>query len=177
MDKPQLILGTAEFGHPNYAPFPTKLQILRILNLAWEAGIITLDTADSYNCNDLLSNWAQPFSLMVKTRDIDKVKNNNYIYHYQMQEKPIEGILEASVYTEEQMAGLNTVIIPFNINDTYLAKIYVPEVFMRSVFGNGQLLKEYTVKDCLDFVKRHEPTGIIIGVRSERELEEILKVY
>lgn len=173
--KPELVLGTSEFGHPDYAPHPFKQEIVRILNLAWNFGIRTLDTADTYGL-DGLEGLFGGFKQLKKSRT-----DKDAFYHYTQTEGRLEGLEKASVYTLEQLNGLKEVIFPLNINNTTFSSIKFhmhTKYYARSVFDRGKLLDEgYSVKDCLDFVKRHSVNGIIIGVKSTKELEQILEVY
>lgn len=170
-----LILGTSEFGHPDYAPHPPKQEIVKILNLAWNNGIRWLDTADTYNL-DPLKGLFGGFRQLFKSRVA-----KDCFYHYKPNEARLEGLEKASVYDLEQIEGLKEVIFPLNINNTTFSSIkfsMAKKYYARSVFGKGSLLEEgYSVKDCLDFVKRHPVNGIVVGVRSLRELDQILEVY
>ncbi len=174
----RLILGTAEFGPQPYgegvkAP-PTKIEIVRILNLAWEAGIRTLDTSDQYGTEPIDSLFVG-FDRLFKSR-----QEKSAYYHYKQLEEPIKGIKKASVYTPAQVQGLEEAIVPFNINNTtFLGQALPPRTCIRSVFDRGRLLKAgYSVKDCLSFVKRaNAPGGVIVGVNSVKELTQILKAW
>lgn len=174
MTKPELILGTAEFGHPSYDPHPDKKEIIRILNLAWESGIRTLDTADSYH-TEHLEPYFGGFKRLFKSRTAREA-----FYHYKPLESPIRFIKRASVYDLEQLEGLREVIVPLSLNNTkFVDKLdQINIVYARSVFDNGKLLQEgYSVRDCLSFVKRQPVNGVIVGVRSVKELMEILTSY
>jgi len=181
--KPPLILGTAEFGTEPYGEGATEVlsdfEIHRILSLAWEAGIRILDTAEAYHTEgvDYLFSGFHRFekgkSLGRATFEID------YFYHYGVEE-PNKGVKFASIYRPEQLEGLKRVIVPMNLNNTTFIHgcSLANEVYARSVFDRGRLFKDgWTVKDCLDFVKRQRVNGIIVGVNSVKELEEILRVY
>lgn len=175
----KLILGTAEFHPEGYAgkACPSIKEIIRILNLAWEGGIRTLDTAEAYNNKEVLDKYAGGFGRINKSRYEGISNCDLQYYHYKETEEPRQGITYASVYTKEQLAGLEHVIIPFSINNTLFAgPIYKRPPILRSVFDRGRLLEQgYTVKDCLSFVKRYHTEGVIVGVNSVKELEEILK--
>lgn len=174
----QLILGTAEFGHPNYAPFPDEKEIVRILNLAWEGGIRILDCADTYGCDNLINKYGLRFVHLNKTRDKSKVVHIlNSWYHYKPGESPIKDVIRASVYDPAQLEFLESAIVPMSIENTDFIPTYkhFSEYYARSIFANGRLLQQgYTVKDCLSFVSRHYVQGVIVGVKSVKELEEIL---
>lgn len=192
--KPPLVLGTAEFNPAGYNndKCPSKKEIVRILNLAWEAGIHTLDCADSYGCNELLGECNQGFTSILKTRDLDKCYQSyfesypEWYYHYGLDEPVRSSLQYASVYGKWQITQeLQKVIIPFNINNTAFRYVEhsctLRSIYLRSIFDRGRLFKQgYTVKDCLTFAKRfYHPqlSGIIIGVKSVKELEAILKEY
>lgn len=174
-----LILGTAEFNPEGYAgkPCPSTKEIVRILNLAWEAGICRLDTAQDYNNSELLASLAQPFSQIYKCRDKSL---HSAFYHYKQDETAFR-CCNASIYTFDQAhAVVDNLIVPFNISRTEFNPLNFQNkvVYARSVFERGRLLKMgYTVKDCLSFVKRHGFDGIIVGVCKEKELKEILKAW
>lgn len=173
-----LVLGTAEFNPEGYAgkPCPSKQEIIRILNLAWEGGIRILDTAEAYNLG-----WVKPyfgaFAKINKSRSLP-LESGTY-YHYASAEEARQGVEFASVYGVAQLFGLRGAIVPFNINSTAFLDAAIPrETYARSVFDRGRLLEQgYTVKDCLSFVMRHNLTGVIVGVSSEKELAETLKVW
>ncbi len=189
-----LILGTAEFAHPAYAPHPDKKEIKRILALAKEGGINILDTADSYECEELLAKEAKGFCIYTKTRNW-KVKLNwgdnelrGILYHYQPNESLIElpfvhrwVNLGASVYDLAQLPSNTSRIlqVPFNLENRTFQSVFddYRTVFVRSVFNRGELLTRYSAKECLDFVKAYRPDGVIVGVRSTKELEDILKAW
>ena len=171
----KLILGTREFGSAYGEGVqipPSNPEIIKILNLAWESGIRTLDTADTYGTEGVEKYFGE-FDRLFKSRTI-----KDAWYHYQPYEPPLKGIKKASVYTREQLADLDNVVIPLNIHNTEFVGVKAPIVYIRSIFDRGKLLAQgYSVKDCLSFVKRHNPQGVIVGVNSLKELEEILSVW
>jgi hypothetical protein len=173
--KPDLVLGTAEFGHPDYAPFPEKKEIVKILNLAWNNGIRLLDTADTYNLEELEGLFGG-FKKLNKSRT-----DKEAFYHYKPLESRIEGVKKASVYDLAQLEGLKEAILPLNINNTTFASIswgMGTKRYARSVFDKGRLLSEgYSIQNCLDFVKRHPVDGVIVGVRSVDELLQVLNAW
>ncbi len=168
----KLILGTAEFDPKGYAGKPPvgKKEVVRILNLAYEAGVTTLDTAVAYNVDESLFGG---FGLIRKSKEL----RPDHFYHYSTAEEPRVEALKASIYSLEQAKDVNEVIIPLNINNTVFKDVRAPITYIRSVFDRGRLLPEYTVKDCIGFVRRHNPQGIIVGVNTVTELEEILKAW
>lgn len=192
--KSPLILGTAEFNPDGYNSMEvvTVPEVKKIFALAREAGINLLDTAESYGCHSLIKDYAKGFSIYTKTRDWSVNLNwgdnelRGILYHYRFNEERalMPHIhrwvnLGSSVYLKAQLPEEVTRIIqvPFNIKDCSFISVFdtYRTVFVRSVFGRGELLKEYSVKDCLAFVSRYRPDGIIVGVKSAAELEEILQ--
>lgn len=188
-------MGTAEFDPIGYPPGCPPLpieEIRKIISCAKEGGIDIIDTAERYNCSEMLRDEAKGFCIYTKTKSwkvrLDWGKNElrGILYHYRIGEPRITFPfihrwvnLGASVYDREQLPEDKCRIlqVPFNIElrtfedvfDTYRT------VFIRSVFGRGELLKKYSVKDCLDFVRPYRSDGVIVGVRSVKELEESLK--
>ncbi len=67
--------------------------------------------------------------------------------------------------------------IPFNLGDNTFIECFNTHrtVFVRSIFKRGELIRPYGIKSCLNYVKLYRPDGIIVGVKSSRELEEIIK--
>ena len=195
MDKSRLILGTAEFNPIGYSDIlpVSGTEIVRILHCAKEGGINIIDTAESYNCYNILKTFAKGFCIYNKTRDW-KVNLNwgdnelrGLLYHYGNEEKVIDFPfihrwvnLGASVYNKSQIPESTRIIqIPFNIENTEFINCFNTHrtIFVRSVFKRGKLLKKYSIKECLHFASEYRPDGIIVGVKSVKELEEILKVY
>ncbi len=194
LPKNKLVLGTAEFNPAGYngeAP-PSLAEIKRIFALAREAGINLLDTASSYNCYEVIKNEARGFSIYTKTRDwiipLDWGDNElrGILYHYQPgeDEKELPFVhrwvnLGVSVYDPLQLPTnkLRILQVPLNLGNPQFANVFTDyrTVFVRSVFARGQLLKEHSIKECLEYVAQFRPDGIIIGVKTVKELEEILK--
>lgn len=190
----QFILGTAEFAPEGYGGkrgLPLA-EIRSILACAKEGGITLLDTAESYGCQDVIRREAKGFCVYTKTRNwkvtLDWGDNElrGILYHYEPkeQEVPLPFIhrwvnLGVSVYEQHQLPEnkLRILQIPFNLENQAFKECFTSyrNLFVRSVFGRGELLKTHSVKECLDFVKAYRPDGIIVGVNSARELEEILK--
>lgn len=173
----QLIIGTAEFDVQGYAgkPRPSKREIVQILNRAYEAGVRTLDCADTYGTEDI-DGLFSGFKRLFKTREVPLLKGR--YYHY----KPGEANGfhdQASVYDVEQLQGLKRAIVPMSLADTRFTNVkHLEDIYARSVFNRGKLLEEgYTVRECLTFVYRQQPTGIIVGVSSLKELEEVLTAW
>lgn len=193
---PPLILGTAEFNPEGYNKQPRVniLEIKRILSCAKEAGINIIDTAESYNCQEIIKKFAKGFCIYTKTRDWKVTLNwgdnelRGILYHYVPNEPQVKlpyihkwVNLGVSIYNFEQLPEnkLRILQVPFNINNTQFQYCFnqFRTVFIRSIFGNGRLLKKYFIKDCIRFIKQQPIEGVIVGVRSVKELEEILKAY
>ncbi len=192
----RLILGCAEFDPLGYAgkQTPSLKEVRSILSLAREGGINMLDTAESYNCANIIRREAKGFCIYTKTRDwrVNLDWGNNelrgILYHYDYAEKPVElpfvhrwVNLGVSVYDERQLPEDNKRIlqIPFSLENFSFMGCFrkYRTVFVRSVFNRGECLKKYTVKECLDFVKDYRPDGVIVGVQSAKELNQILKAW
>lgn len=194
----KLILGTAEFGPVPYgtAKEPISLaEIDGILNLASKAGITILEGSEFYHCDATLQNPKfdviykvdSPYSL---NRCLHNTGRNHFmglLYHHhskdtkaQMpQRDPRISYSGSSVYSHNQILGSEDMIeVPLNIENREFENVTAPVKLVRSVFGRGELLKKYSVKECLDFV-RSNPTvhGVIVGVNSKVELEQILKAW
>lgn len=192
----QLILGTAEFNPEGYTgkPCPSDKEISAILALAREAGITLLDTAESYGCAYTIKKLAKGFCIYTKTRDwkvqLDWGQNElrGILYHYEPNEASLDlpfvhrwVNLGVSVYDRAQLPSNTSRIlqVPFNIEKREFEDCFEDfrTVFVRSVFGRGELLKKYSVKECLDFVKSYRADGIIVGASSAKELEQILTAW
>lgn len=192
----RLILGTAEFSPDGYAGKPAVdvLEVRNIFGLAREAGITMLDTAESYGCHELIKNFARGYSIYTKTRDwkVQLAWGDNelrgILYHYGHDEKPVNlpfihrwVNLGASVYKNEQLPEEVTRIIqvPLSIKNHHFNWVFETyrTVFVRSVFDRGELLKDFTIKQCLNHAKRFRPDGIIVGVNSAKELDDILVAW
>lgn len=172
----KLILGTAEFNPAGYAgkPCPSNQEIVRILNRAWEGGVRTLDCADTYGTENI-EDFFGGFDRINKTRTCTLPC---YWYHYKPDE-PLQAVQKASVYEIEQLAGLDEAIVPMSINNTDFINSCTSCIpYVRSVFDRGRLLDQgYSVRDCLSFVARQKIKGVIVGVNSVKELEEILTAW
>lgn len=191
--KVPLVLGTAEFNPEGYNGVKVEEEeAVRIFSLAREAGIHLLDTAESYNCHDLIKYCAKGFSVYTKTRNwrVNLAWGDNelrgILYHYGFLEERRElpfihrwVNLGASVYLPAQLPDerMRIIQVPFNIDDCRFINVFETyrTVFVRSVFNRGKLLEKYSVKECLDFVQKYRPDGVIVGVKNVKELEEILK--
>lgn len=190
----KLILGTAEFHPLGYMGMPIVpiQEIRKIISCAKEGGINMIDTAEAYSCHDVIRKEAKGFCIYTKTRDwkvnLDWGENElrGILYHYSQEEEPVElpfihrwVNLGVSVYTPYQLPENKARIlqIPFNIENTTFINCFEDyrTIYVRSVFGRGKLIEKYGIQDCLKFVEGFRPDGIIVGVQTTKELEEILK--
>lgn len=195
MSANKLILGTANWnpqGEKGYPIVPIS-EIQKILDCAKEAGILMIDTAESYNTHDIIKKYAKGFCIYTKTRDwrvhLDWGENElrGILYHYTMDEDRIELPfihrwinLGSSVYELHQLPTEVTRIVevPMSIYVQQFKEIFgeFRTIFVRGIFARGKLLKEgYTVKNCLDYVKQFRPDGIIVGPETVKEFEEIVR--
>lgn len=194
----KLILGTAEFGPVPYgtAKDPVPLaEIDGILNLAAKGGITILEGSEYYGCDVVLQNPKfdviykvdSPYSLDRCLMNTGRNRFMGLLYHHhdahtkaQMPQKdPRVSYVGSAVYSHSQILGSEDMIqVPLNIDNREFEKVTAPVKIVRSIFGRGELLKKYSVKECLDFVKGN-PTvhGVIVGVNSKAELEEVLKAW
>ena len=73
----KLVLGTAQFGKTPYGIANKKKiekkNIHKILNYAWNNGIYTYDTAESYNCYNDLADFIKKNKIQNKIKIITKV--------------------------------------------------------------------------------------------------------
>jgi hypothetical protein len=197
MQKPKLILGTASFGPVPYGAGVTKridlMEIEYILKAAKYGGIDMLEGSELYGCDEVLSDKFEliykvkhPYSISKAMVNLKRNRLMGLLYHHHQASKsqdmkhyPNVDYVGASVYDFKQLTGQEEMIeVPLNIEDTRFANITAPCKLVRSVFGRGELLKKYTVKECLAFVKNN-PTvqGVIVGVNSLKEMNEVLEAW
>lgn len=193
----KLILGTAEFGPKAYGtatePIPLA-EVEKIFRIAYKGGIETLEGAESYKCDTLLQNTAfnviykvtHPYNLDGILKRLQRTRLTGLLYHHGFitpSQMPLQDVRidyrGSSVYSHKQILGSEDIIeVPLNIENTEFEKVGATVKLVRSVFGRGELLKKYSVKDCLDFIKKNSTVhGVVVGVNSGRELEEILKYW
>jgi hypothetical protein len=68
--------------------------------------------------------------------------------------------------------------VPLNLENHKFKGFTSPCKLARSVFGRGALLKQYSVKECLDYVKSISSVhAVVVGVNTVKEMEEILKAW
>ena len=197
----QLALGTAQFGK-SYGmkdPVPSLKEIKRILKLAKKSGIEVIDTAPSYQCRN---KSFEGFKIIQKTPylgesygllqhdpdgDIQEVLN--------IKETGKTQKIGISIYTIPQLKNalkfpIDIIQIPLNIVDgrflPYLSifKERGIEIYVRSIFLQGALLMDnppvkvpkLDVGTCLGYVLNQNIDYVIVGVNSETQLKELLKI-
>ena len=194
----KLILGTANFGGQyGYGESPSLAEIERILNVAADAGIEYIDTAPAYNCDYAYNG----FKVIQKT----PYWGDAYALLQHDPDGPISPVIDAwrqnviekigiSVYTPGQLEKvirkrypLDILQVPCNIADNRFIP-YLPElhkrgidVHARSVFLQGALLMgeklpKFTPELCLAFVLAQDFDGVIVGVNTAEQLQELVKV-
>ena len=195
-----LILGTAQFGS-NYGikqdGQPSPPEIDRILKTARRAGITKVDTAPAYG------NMVDFDQFKVITKTPYAGLNDYYALLHHNPYGRIEDIIFAkklgfverigiSVYTPEQLERvideIDIVQIPLNLADNRFIP-YLPElrkrgieIHARSAFLQGALLigayglPQCTVADCLGFVLSQDVDGVVVGVNTAEQLQELVKV-
>lgn len=194
----KLILGTASLGPIAYGEGivnpPSSEEVNKILDCAASGGIETLEGAEAYQCDPLLQDTrfnliykvTHPYDLNSKLVDLERDYLMGLMYHHSYTSRPQMPLLDAriqyigaSVYDYLQLIGSEGILeVPLNIEDGRFKAITAPCKLARSVFGRGTLLKQYSIKECLDFVKAIPSVhGIVVGVNSTTELEQILKVW
>jgi hypothetical protein len=196
----KLILGTASFGPKAYGEGvtepPTADEIKRILDIAFKGGIRILEGSEAYHCDwvfedprfQVIYKVTHPYSIIDVYQKIDPSRLLGLLYHHghttaakSTKKGKGEYYVGSSIYDFEQIVGDEEMIeVPFNIEDvTFKDCLWdVPCKLVRSVFGRGKLLKTHSVKECLDFVKSDPSVhGVIVGVNSVAEIQEIIKAW
>lgn len=195
--KPKLILGTANFGLKAYGQLSEPLSmndISFILDYARKHGISLLESSELYDCDVALGR--QEFDLIYKVKhpyNLDRIMEKlgrssllGLLYHHGYntfkQEVRKDARVQyngASVYHKDQLVGTEGMIeVPLNLENREFENTVYPCKIVRSVFGRGELLKRYTVKECLNYVKHNSTIhGVIVGVDSIKQLEEICRIW
>lgn len=188
----KLALGTAAFGQDygiNNDGQPSPLHIERILQLARQAGIDTVDTAPAYHCQVDFDG----FKVVQKTPYQGKCYA---LLQHDPDAAPVfhDGIkCGISVYTPAQlkralMFPVEIVQFPLNIADGRFLR-FLPElrqrgieIHVRSVFLQGALLSgafglpQLTVQECLGYVLAQDVDRVVVGVNSVAQLRGLLEV-
>ena len=192
----KLILGTANFGGQyGHGESPSLAEIERILNVAADAGIEYIDTAPAYsNTVDFdgfkiiqkTPYWGEAYALLQHDPDGSLGPPARAKFLKLVQKAGI------SIYTVEQMQkalhGIPDIIqLPMNIADNrfipYLPELHKRgiEVHARSVFLQGALLEgrgvpKFTAAQCLAFTLAQDVDGVVVGVNTAEQLQELVKV-
>ena len=190
----KLVLGTANFGGQyGYGESPSLAEIERILNVAADAGIEYIDTAPAYNCDYAYNG----FKVIQKTPWQGRA--------WALLQHDPDGLPPArselvekvgiSIYEPKQLVAaaltycpIDIIQLPMNIADNrfipYLPELHKRgiEVHARSVFLQGALLEgkfglpKYTAAQCLSFVLAKDVDGVVVGVNTADQLQELVKV-
>jgi aryl-alcohol dehydrogenase-like predicted oxidoreductase len=186
----KLAIGTAQFGSSygiKQDGQPTPDEINKILNLARQAGIDTIDTAPAYNCDCDFTCF----------KVVQKTPYRGECYAL-LAHDPEAGLpkhktakIGVSVYTPEELEryidDIDIIQLPLNIADNrflpFLPKLRERgvEIHARSVFLQGALLIGYGVpklgvKVCLGYALAQDVDRVVVGVNSVQQLEELLQV-
>ena len=196
MSKAKLILGTANMGVKPYGSMTEQMslnEINRIIDYARANGIKTLESSEAYLCDpvlslkfDLIYKVTHPYSIDTIKQNLGRDRFLGLLYHHGYKTRAVDmrhhsGVdyVGSSVYNAGQISPNDEMIeVPLNLDNREFEKVTAPCKLVRSVFGRGELLKKYTIKECLDFVKNN-PTvhGVVIGVDNVAQLAEIVSVW
>ena len=193
----KLILGTANFGGQyGHGASPSLAEIERILNVAADAGIEYIDTAPAYNCDYAYNGFKvitkTPFDYIDRYALLDHDPDGNMFVVRAAKRVGFVKKIGISIYTPEQMRAalyypLDIIQLPMNIADNRFIP-YLPElhkrgidVHARSVFLQGALLTgrkvpKFTAEQCLAFVLAQDVDGVVVGVNTAEQLQELVKV-
>jgi len=182
----KLVLGTASWGQPygikNQRTSPQEIE--RILDTAYNAGVRMIDTAPAYNCK----NSFVGFKVIQKT---PYAGNAHAVLQHNPDGVPTQDGI--SIYTVQQLLralehSIKIVQLPLNIVDGRFLQ-YLPmlrergiEIHARSVFLQGALLigafglPKLDIETCLGYVLAQDVDYVVVGVNSEQELKQLLKV-
>ena len=200
----KLILGTANFGGQyGYGESPSLAEIERILNVAADTGIEYIDTAPAYNCDYAYNGFKVITKTPFRFGGYEHYYNKCYAL---LQHDPDGGLdivsfaktlgfvekVGISIYTVEQMqkalhGNPDIIQLPMNIADNrfipYLPELHKRgiEVHARSVFLQGALLEgrgvpKFTAAQCLAFTLAQDVDGVVVGVNTADQLQELVKV-
>src|SRR5207302_2048135 len=115
------------------------IEIKRIIACAKEGGINILDTAESYECQDIIRKYVKGFCIYTKTRDWKVTLNwgdnelRGILYHYLPEEAKITlpfvhrwVNVGVSIYGEAQLPfnALQIVQMPFSIDNWSLIEAF-----------------------------------------------------
>jgi hypothetical protein len=193
----KLILGTANMGPKPYGLQQQAIgfnEVRFILNAAKRYGITMLEGSEAYNCDDALQygkfdiiyKVTHPYNLNRVLEGLSRTSLLGLMYHHgfetraqTMTHDPRVTYTGASIYTAGQLSGTEQIVeVPLNIEKRDFESLTAPCKIVRSVFGRGELLKKYSVKDCLDYVKSIPNVhGVIVGVNNVKELDEVMKAW
>jgi len=197
IDRIRLILGTANFGNKyGISGGLSKTESHKILDAAWEMGIIWLDTARSYGgSEEIIGKHNKPWRVISKgdtpedywvSVHLLQLKLRLYLNHHG-RSLPSEICRGYSVYNlSEVKGGTGSYHFPLNLMDQRCGKIAprFPDLrIARSVFIQGQAWRIPPIMGipfahlCWQFVINHSNVDMItFGVDSITQLEEILNI-
>jgi hypothetical protein len=194
--KAKLILGTANMGVKPYGTLKEQLslnEINRILDYARANGITTLESSEAYFCDpvlranfDLIYKVTHPYSLNRVLNQLGRTHLLGLMYHHGFDTlvnsiSPDDRVLYrgASIYDYRQLDGSEDMIeVHLNIENREFEAIRAKCVLARSVFGRGELLKKYSIKECLSYVaKLPNIHGVVVGVDNVAQLKEIVEAW
>ncbi len=189
-------LGTAQFGSDygvtNTRGQPSKLECMKIVDAALEAGIEYYDTAAYYNEADKLLSYglagsdAKVISKVRNQRDVERSQTlfgrNLYALFSRGPVDGFTGKLGKSLYWQAPDEKVDIVQLPLSIADQRNLPLLLDyhakgvEVHARSVFLQGLLLERgATIRQCLKFVLAQPIDVAIVGVNSADELKAIIE--
>lgn len=195
--KAKLILGTANFGPQAYGQLKEPLSLTQIdilMDRARKYGIKILEGSELYQCDDVLSKQQfeliykvkHPYSLATILSRLGRSRLLGLMYHHGFDTQSVDinrrGEVDytgASIYKANQLTGYEQMVeVPLNLEQRQFEMEQYPCKIVRSVFGRGELLKKYSVKECLEYVCKN-PTvhGVIIGVDNIKQLDEIMMAW
>lgn len=174
----KLCLGTAQFSD-DYGLTKPKLtaeEKQKILRHAWENGIDMVQVASGYGSKEVVESGL-PFKVVKKASD--------------GQRKTLMAMGKALGYSlyhvedlpDESDTTIKFVQVPLNLYDQRFATHVVLlqdrgiAVHVRSIYLQGKLLKKYSMKMCMEYVKRFQPDRVVIGVDSLQQLKDNLATF
>ena len=193
----KIILGTANFGKQyGWRNFQVPRQeVWKILETCLENGINTIETASSYNAEQVLSAFPEQFHYIIKAdygltleTIAHVVRPKSYktmIHHYDTStawdKKYWKG---ASLYRPAlPKKWMKWVEVPYNIIDTFYAPYFgKANVIIRSVFIQGKAMTQPDVFGipfyhlCWNFALQSGADAVVVGVESAQQLKDILSI-
>ena len=193
----KLILGTANWSRRPYGLLkePLSLNLIsQITDFARKNGITTLESAEAYGCDeslghtsfDLIYKVTHPYNLNRIKEKLGRREFMGLLYHHGQDTRGVSmkqhlevHYVGSSVYTRGQVDPNDQMVeVPLNLENREFENFVAPCKIVRGVFGRGELLKKYSIKECLDFIKGNKTVhGVVVGVDNIKQLEEILEAW